>query len=61
MRPKRATGDQTIARLAARQHGVVAIAQLIDAGIGRRSVSHRLGAGRLHRIDRGVYAVATPG
>ena len=35
MRPKRAIGDQAIARLAARQHGVVSVGQLIAAGIGR--------------------------
>ena len=52
-----ATADQKIARLAARQHGVVSIAQLIAAGLQPSAVTLRLNAGRLHRVYRGVYAV----
>jgi hypothetical protein len=49
--------DRLIAELAERQHGVVARAQLLDLGLGRRAIEHRLDAGRLHRVLRGVYAV----
>jgi very-short-patch-repair endonuclease len=51
------TGDRAIAALAARQCGVVTIAQLADAGITRRGVAHRVQHGRLTRIYRGVYQV----
>jgi very-short-patch-repair endonuclease/predicted transcriptional regulator of viral defense system len=52
--------DWEIARLAERQHGVVALAQLARLGLSQRAVSHRAAAGRLHRIHRGVYAVGHP-
>jgi hypothetical protein len=47
----------TIARMAARQDGVVARAQLERAGVTRGAIEHRVGAGQLHRVHRGVYAV----
>ena len=49
--------DREIADLAAGQHGVVARGQLEALGLGRGAVAHRIDAGRLHRIHRGVYAV----
>lgn len=49
--------DGAIAALAERQHGVVARAQLVDLGLGRRAIGHRLECGRLHAVHRGVYAV----
>jgi very-short-patch-repair endonuclease len=52
--------DWKIARLAERQHGVVALPQLVTLGLSQRAVSHRAAAGRLHRIHRGVYAVGHP-
>jgi hypothetical protein len=52
--------DAEIAALAARQHGVVTTAQLAALGLAQRGVSHRAGAGRLHRVHRGVYAVGHP-
>jgi very-short-patch-repair endonuclease len=58
MGSKRANGgDREIARLAARQHGVVLLAQLVGAGVTQRAVARRVQSGRLHRIHRGVYAV----
>lgn len=62
MRDKRApAADVLVARIAARQHGVVSVAQLAEAGIGRSGIARRVEAGRLHRIHRGVYAVGHPG
>ena len=49
--------DRRIAELAARQHGVVSIADLRAEGLGRRAIRHRIDTGRLHTIHRGVYAV----
>jgi very-short-patch-repair endonuclease len=52
--------DAAIARIAARQHGVVTSRQLLIAGVSRSAISDRLSAGRLHRVHRGVYAVGHP-
>jgi very-short-patch-repair endonuclease len=57
MRKEGANTDQVIARIAARQHGVVSAAQLTEAGIHDYTVTRRVQAGRLHRIHRAVYAV----
>jgi very-short-patch-repair endonuclease len=47
-------------RLAARQHGVIARAQLRAAGIGDGAIAHAIRIGRLHRVFRGVYAWGVP-
>jgi predicted transcriptional regulator of viral defense system len=52
-----AKADLVIARIAARQHGVVSVAQVRAARIGRQGIYRRVQAGRLHRLHRGVYAV----
>ena len=49
--------DQIIAELAARQHGVVARAQLLAAGVARRAIDGRIARGLLHPLHRGVFAV----
>ena len=49
--------DQAIARLADRQHGVVATWQLLALGLTQDDIDYRVRIGRLHRIHRGVYAV----
>jgi predicted transcriptional regulator of viral defense system len=46
-----------VARLAARQRGVVTTRQLSALGIGERAVAHRVAHGRLTRVLRGVYRV----
>jgi very-short-patch-repair endonuclease len=46
-----------LAELAARQWGVVSLAQVRALGISAGAVEHRLLTGRLHRVHRGVYAV----
>ncbi|MBE2315177.1 type IV toxin-antitoxin system AbiEi family antitoxin domain-containing protein [Solirubrobacter sp. CPCC 204708] len=50
-----------ISTVAARQHGVVTIAQLLAAGMSGPAVTRAVGTGRLHRVHRGVYAVGHPG
>lgn len=47
-------------RLASAQHGVVARRQLLELGLGRRSIAHRVAVGRLHAVRRGVYSVGRP-
>jgi very-short-patch-repair endonuclease len=49
--------DEEIARLAARQHGVVSREQLLRIGLGTGAVQARRQAGRLHLVHRGVYLV----
>lgn len=51
------SADLGIAELADRQHGVVALRQLLALGLSRKAVKHRLRLGRLHVIHPGVYAV----
>jgi hypothetical protein len=55
------TLDSAVAKIAARQHGVIAVAQLNGLGIGRNGVTRRVKRGHLHRIHRGVYAVGHRG
>lgn len=53
----RACTDRGLAELAGRQHGVVAVWQLLERGVTDQCVRRRVEAGRLHRLHRGVYAV----
>jgi very-short-patch-repair endonuclease len=46
-----------LARLAARQHGVVTVRQLYSLGFSDGQVGTRAAAGWLHRVHRGIYAV----
>jgi very-short-patch-repair endonuclease len=55
------TPDAEVARIAARQQGVVTAKQLAMQGMGRMAISERSRSGRLHRIHRGVYAVGHRG
>jgi hypothetical protein len=57
MREETANRDVAVARIAARQHGIITHSQLIAVGVPRSAISRRLAAGRLHRRHRGVYAV----
>ena len=61
MSDKGATPDERMARIAARQYGVVSIRQLDAVGLDRDAVSYRRRVGRLHRIYRGVYVVGHAG
>lgn len=49
--------DGIVARIAKRQHGVVARRQLLAAGISERWIDRRLGKGLLIRVYPGVYRV----
>ncbi len=49
--------DVLVARLAARQHGIVTTRQLAACGLDSDAITARLRRGHLHRIHRGVYAV----
>jgi predicted transcriptional regulator of viral defense system len=42
------------------QHGVLTLPQLEAFGLSGRAVRHRLAAGRLRRLHRGVYAIGVP-
>ncbi len=46
--------------LVKRQHGVVTRAQLLDLGLSREAIQHRIERGRLHPLRRGIYAVGRP-
>jgi very-short-patch-repair endonuclease len=56
-----AARDTGIARIAARQYGVISVDQLESLGIHRQGRATRIRAGLLHRIHRGVFAVGHPG
>jgi very-short-patch-repair endonuclease len=49
--------DNAIAKLAARQRGVVSAKQLHAAGFDDAAIKRRRRAGHLHRLHRGVYLV----
>jgi very-short-patch-repair endonuclease len=51
------TVDAGVAKIAARQHGIVTMRQLEAVGLSKRAAAGRVQCGRLHRIHRGVYAV----
>jgi very-short-patch-repair endonuclease len=57
MREKGAIGDQRVAQLATRQHGIVSTSDLLNAGFSDSGIGRRVAAGSLHRLHRGVYAV----
>ena len=52
---RNAPSDRAILAIAARQHGIVTTAQLLDAGVGRRSIARRVARGWLVPLYRGVY------
>ncbi len=53
--------DLLLARIAARQHGCVSLAQLKACGIGEDGVRSRVRSGRVHPKHQGVYAVGHDG
>jgi very-short-patch-repair endonuclease len=53
--------ESAIARIAARQHGVITVVQLHRLGLSDSMIWKWVRAGRLHRVFRGVYAVGHAG
>src|SRR4051794_4225246 len=49
--------QEALAELAAEHHGVVARHELVSLGFSDGEIKGMLGASRLHRTHRGVYAV----
>jgi very-short-patch-repair endonuclease len=49
--------DVRVARLAARQHGVVSTTDLLECGLDHDAIAVRVANGRLHPLHRGVYSV----
>lgn len=52
--------DAAIAAVAAKQHGNITRAQLLDLGVDDKAIAYRVKIGRLHRVYRGVYSVGRP-
>lgn len=52
--------DHRVAHFAAHRHGVASFGELLALGLGEDAIDHRVRAGRLHRVHRGVYAVGHP-
>ncbi|HEX2127882.1 MAG TPA: type IV toxin-antitoxin system AbiEi family antitoxin domain-containing protein [Solirubrobacterales bacterium] len=61
MRRKLVEVELAIARIAARQHGVISLDQLLMLGLSHSGIRRRVASGRLFRIHRGVYAVGHVG
>jgi hypothetical protein len=47
--------------LAGRQHGIVTRSNLLALDFTPAAIDHRIAKGRLHLLERGVYAVGWPG
>jgi very-short-patch-repair endonuclease len=60
MRAKSGSPAQTVASVAASQHGVVSRTQLQAAGLSSSGIQRWVERGHLHRIHRGVFAVGHP-
>jgi very-short-patch-repair endonuclease len=60
VREELAKAQRSIAKVAARQHGVVSYEQLRAAGMERMTISRRISEGWLHRVHRGVYTIGDP-
>jgi len=56
-RPGRRERERALARLATRQHGVVARSQLQSLGFGTKAIKAALAEGRLPPLHEEVYAV----
>jgi predicted transcriptional regulator of viral defense system len=59
-RSAKGTLERVIVAIAGRQHGVIALWQLVSLGLSESAVRERIAAGRLHRIHQGIYAVGRP-
>jgi hypothetical protein len=57
MGPPARTVEEKLALMAAKRHGVVTRAQLLDAGVTPKEIRSRAQSGALLREHRGVYGV----
>jgi len=59
MARQRGTGDldRAVAARASSRHGVIRRVELVALGMGRNAIDHRLKAGRLFQMHRGIYLV----
>jgi very-short-patch-repair endonuclease len=55
-----AARERRLGALATRQHGVITRRQLLDAGLGLRTIERRVERGQLHRLHQGVYLSGGP-
>jgi very-short-patch-repair endonuclease len=53
----RSDRNSAIWQLVRRQHGVITRSQLLELGLSKAAIAHRLRTGRLHRLHRGVYVI----
>lgn len=51
------SSDEAIARVAARQHGLITLGQALNRGLSARAVQHRVETGRWIALRRGVFLV----
>jgi predicted transcriptional regulator of viral defense system len=49
--------ERAIAAIAGRQDNVITREQLLEAGLGRGAIAHRVQAGAMQRMHRGVYLI----
>jgi very-short-patch-repair endonuclease len=49
--------ERAIARIASRQDNVIAREQLIEAGLGRGAIAHRVSSAWMQRMHQGVYLI----
>lgn len=49
--------ERELSKVANRQHGVISRRQLLDAGMGPRTIRRWIEAGRIHPLFHGVYAM----
>src|SRR6188472_359542 len=61
MREQSDTRDAAVARIAARQHGVITVSQLHEVGIDKSAIARRVRSGRFNRVRQSVYAVGHRG
>lgn len=52
--------DDALWKIVGEQHGVITRGQLLRLGVGPSAIAWRLRSGRLHAVQRGVYAVGRP-
>ena len=52
-----AVRERRLSDLTAAQHGVITRAQLLDAGLGNRTIERRVERGQLRRLHQGVYGL----